>query len=223
LLYGVVYLITSASQAFGQLDPIVAYYGALDQRQVLQGEWWRLITYAWLHANPTHLVMNALLFVTLGHQLETLCALAGQALRFSLLLLWITVVSTGLFLMWLQHPAIGASGIGFGLMAAYMIQRERQLMAHRPLWQQIAGITGKMVLVAAVFTLYQGGFEENVAVEGHLAGLVAGAVGAFLWLKPWPPPPARLRLIKPLTGLNRQDIPAESPTATSPSDHPPSA
>lgn len=139
---------------------------------VLHGEWWRLFTGAFLHELPgsnglglTHIVFNMMWIATLGVFLERQLGWG----RFLALYL-ISALGSSAFVVIIdpQQGAIGASGAGFGLAAAYFVIT-RKLHEH-PIDRQRLLITCVLWLVlAAGFTSWQ----------GHLGGLLTGAVVAL--------------------------------------------
>lgn len=157
-----------------------------------QGEWWRLVTSGFLHANLVHLGFNALLLWQLGQMLEPAlgharftalytAGLAGGSLGV-VLLSWVTVV-TPLASIPLLGPAIatspvgltvGASGAVFALMGAAMAgMRERGINP----WQTSIGslVALNLVLTFAI---------PGISVGGHVGGLLAGVLAGRLLLVP---------------------------------------
>ncbi len=141
--------------------------GALFGPFVARGEWWRLVSGAFLHSGLLHLAMNMLLLWFLAQEMEPVlgrmrfllvygASLAGGAL--------------GVMLVSPMSPTVGASGAVFGLMGALVVL---QLRAHQSPWR--SGIAG-LVLVNLLFTFAIPG----ISVGGHVGGLLAGALAATL-------------------------------------------
>src|SRR5688572_9816216 len=97
--------------------------GVLNGFVVNDGEWWRLITSGFLHADPIHLLLNMFGVYFLGQILEpALGTVRFVALFFGSLL----VGSLGVLLLTPEANTLGASGAVFGLMgAAFLIMRQR--------------------------------------------------------------------------------------------------
>ena len=97
--------------------------GALFGPLVAEGEWWRLITSGFLHANLLHLALNMVLLFQLGGILEpALGKVRFAAVYFTSLLCG----SFGVMVLDPNSPTVGASGAVFGLMGALFIaQRAR--------------------------------------------------------------------------------------------------
>jgi membrane associated rhomboid family serine protease len=101
---------------------------------VVQHKFWQILTYLFLHGDVTHLVLNLLMLVFIGGEIESLWG-RWRFLRYYL----ICGVSAGLLYLLLQAffwadsglytPMVGASGAIYGLLVAYgLIFSERQLL-----------------------------------------------------------------------------------------------
>ena len=159
----------------------VLEYGATYGPLVVQGEWWRLASGAFLHSGFIHLAMNMLLLGFLSQELEP----ALGRLRFALLY-GVSLLGGSLGVMVLDPlaPTVGASGAVFGLMGALIVL---QLRAKQNPWQ--SGIGG-LVLINLVLTFAIPG----ISIGGHVGGLLAGAAaGALLQPLRWPQEGAALR------------------------------
>ncbi|GAB2771080.1 rhomboid family intramembrane serine protease [Streptomyces sp. NPDC054796] len=132
---------------------------------VAEGQWYRLLTSAFLHQEPWHIIMNMLGLWFLGPPLEAalgrvrftalylLAALGGSALTFYL-------ASPG-------QGSLGASGAIFGLFGATAVLMRRLQYDMRPILILLA--------INLVFTFTWSG----IAWEAHIGGLVTGAVIAY--------------------------------------------
>jgi membrane associated rhomboid family serine protease len=138
---------------------------------VLHGEWWRLLTSTFLHMEPgasgfglAHIVLNMFWIYTFGRFLEEKLG------RIRFLALYVLSGIGGSVLAVLLDPgqsAVGASGAGFGLAAAYFVVT-RKLHEHPINRNQIMVYLLVWLVVSAGFASWQ----------GHLGGLlVGGAVG----------------------------------------------
>lgn len=137
--------------------------GALFGPLVEAGDWWRLVTYGFLHAGLLHIGFNMLLLWLLGRELEPeLGTPRFLAIYFACLL-------TGAFGALLFSPnaaTVGASGAIFGLMgAAAAIMYARGV---NPFHTDI----GMLIL----FNLGLGFFISNVSIGGHIGGLIGGVL-----------------------------------------------
>ncbi len=141
--------------------------GALFGPLVAQGDWWRLITAAFLHYGPFHLGMNMLALYWFGTPLEEAL---GRG-RFVLLYLVSGLAgSAGALLASPTAVTVGASGAIFGMLGAIlMLQYQRTGSFQGPALTLIA--------LNLVFTFA----VPNISIGGHLGGL-AGGILAMLAL-----------------------------------------
>jgi membrane associated rhomboid family serine protease len=139
------------------------YRGALYGPAVAAGDWWRLLTAAFLHAGPFHLGLNMLALWWLGAGLETRIG------RGRYLLLYIVsglAGSAGALLLTPNTPTVGASGAIFGIMGAALVL-ERQ---GTPIFA--GSVVGLLVVNLAITFAFRG----SISVGGHLGGLIGGAL-----------------------------------------------
>jgi membrane associated rhomboid family serine protease len=136
---------------------------------VSQGEWWRLITGAFLHdpRNPLHVAFNMYVLYWLGNMLEPALGHARfVALYFASLL---AGALGALLLTDVRVFTTGASGAVFGLFgAAFVMQRARGI---DPMQSGLVPII--LLNLAITFVL------PGISIGGHLGGLVGGAAAAF--------------------------------------------
>jgi membrane associated rhomboid family serine protease len=129
---------------------------------VHNGQWYRLLTAPFLHANFTHILFNMLTLLIVGSPVE---AELGK-LRF--LAVYLVSALGGSVASYLLSPAgtlgVGASGAIFGLMGAYFV------LARRRGWE-LGTIVGLIVV-----NLVIGFASTEIDWRAHLGGLVSGAV-----------------------------------------------
>lgn len=129
------------------------------------GEWWRLLTAAFLHHGIVHLGMNMLALWWFGGPIE---AALGRA-RFLLLYLVSGLAgSAGALLASPNAITVGASGAIFGILGAALVLERLGTSVFG------GGALGIIVLNLA-FTF----LVPNISIGGHLGGLAGGALGAF--------------------------------------------
>ena len=135
---------------------------------VAEGEWYRLITGAFLHAGVLHLGLNMFALYILGSLLEPALGSARFAGVYAASVL---AGAFGALLLDPNEVTVGASGGVFGLMAAaFLIARNRGL-------DQLASQIGFFVVINLVFTFS----IPNISVGGHLGGLLGGGLAALVF------------------------------------------
>jgi membrane associated rhomboid family serine protease len=129
------------------------------------GEWWRLITAAFLHYGPIHLGMNMLALWWLGSPVE---AALGRA-RYLLVYLAAGLAgSTGALVLNPNAFTVGASGAIFGVLGALLV-----LEYHAT--GRIMGQAMTLIVINIAFSFA----VPNISIGGHLGGLVAGVLGTI--------------------------------------------
>jgi membrane associated rhomboid family serine protease len=127
---------------------------------VAQGEWWRLITSAFLHASLLHIAFNMYFLWFVGSAVE-------QALgrgRF-LLIYFVSALagSAGALVLTPATFTVGASGALFGLLgAALVLERQRNF------------VLGGSALALIVINLILSFTLANISIGGHIGGLIGG-------------------------------------------------
>jgi membrane associated rhomboid family serine protease len=147
-----------------QLTVDFALFGPL----VDTGEWYRLVTSGFLHANLVHIAFNMYLLYLLGQQLEP----ALGRIQFTVVYFFSLLTgSLGVLLLDPTAVTVGASGAVFGLMgAAVAVQRSRNINPFD------TGL-GALIVLNLVFTF---AFSRSISVGGHIGGLVGGFVAGWL-------------------------------------------
>jgi membrane associated rhomboid family serine protease len=134
---------------------------------VAYGQWWRIVTGGFLHANFLHIAFNMYLLYLLGQMLEP----SLGRLKFSLVYFVSLLMGSLLVLIVSPHsPTVGASGAVFGLMGAAAVEmRARQI----PIMQSGIGV---LILINLAFSFAVPGISWG----GHIGGLIGGALVMFL-------------------------------------------
>lgn len=131
---------------------------------VAAGEYWRLLTAAFLHGGFVHLALNMYALYLFGPPLE---AALGRVRFLALYLLSVLGGSAVSYAFSNPRiPSLGASGAVFGLLGAFFI-------VNRRLGRDTSGL---LVLVAINFAF--GFIAPNIDWRAHLGGLIAGALVA---------------------------------------------
>ena len=138
--------------------------GALFGPVVADGEWWRLITAAFLHYGPLHLGMNMLILWFVGGPIEEAIG------RVQYLVLYLVSGLAGSAGALMVHPdavTVGASGAIFGLFGALAV------LEYQHTGVLIGGPAFTLIALNLVITFLLPG----VSWGGHLGGLIGGALG----------------------------------------------
>lgn len=147
----------NASALFQQLSLVPLY--------VDNGDYWRLLTAAFMHYGLLHLAVNMLALVILGADIERYLGWA----RFLALYL-VAVLAGGVAVTLFGDPltqTVGASGGIFGLLGAAVVIQRRRRADLRPLISVI-------VLNVAI------SFLPGISLLDHLGGTIGGALAAFV-------------------------------------------
>jgi membrane associated rhomboid family serine protease len=129
------------------------------------GEWWRLLSAAFLHHGPIHLALNMLALWWFGQALE---AALG---RWRFLLLYLVsglAGSAGALLLDPGALTVGASGAIFGILGAAIVLERQQTYV-------LGGSALGLLVVNLAFTFA----VPNISIGGHLGGLAGGALGVL--------------------------------------------
>lgn len=140
---------------FGLFGPFVA-----------EGEWYRLLTSAFLHASILHIGFNMFALFFLGRILEPGI---GTPRFVALYLASLFAGSLGALLLSPDALTIGASGAVFGIFGAtFVIARHRGV-------DNLAASIGVVLVLNLVITLG----NPEISIGGHLGGLVGGVLCAL--------------------------------------------
>ena len=133
---------------------------------VAEGQWYRIITSAFVHAGLIHLLFNMLVLWWLGGALERY---AGSMRLGAIYLASITWGAAGALLFAPNALTVGASGGIYGLMAALLVLERQQGIA----------LLGSGVGVFLLLNLAITFIIPGISIGGHLGGLLGGFLGAL--------------------------------------------
>ena len=136
---------------------------------VADGDWYRLLTSAFLHYGPTHILFNMWALYVVGPPLE---AALGR-LRFTSLYLVSALGGSVLvyLLSSLGAQTAGASGAIFGLFGATFVVGKKLNLDVR--W--VIGLIALNLAFTFIIPLVS---SQNISWQGHIGGLVTGAAVA---------------------------------------------
>jgi membrane associated rhomboid family serine protease len=136
------------------------------------GEWWRLLSAAFLHGSFLHIAFNMYVLFALGPTLERILGHWRYLILYVLAAIGGSVASYVISDM--NTVSVGASGAIFGLMGALVV-------AGRRLKYDVT-----QVLVLLGINVAIGFFSPGVDWRAHLGGLVTGAIVAAIFVFPSP-------------------------------------
>ncbi|KAJ4824158.1 hypothetical protein Tsubulata_033626 [Turnera subulata] len=152
------------------------HWGAKVNSLIHQGQFWRLVTSAFLHANAGHLMVNCFSLNSVGPTIEKLSgpkrflavyfasAIAGSAMSYGLC----------------KAPSVGASGAIFGLvgsLAVFVIRHQGMIGGGKQELQHIARVILLNLMVGTAF--------RGIDNWGHLGGFLGGAAVSWLVGPAW--------------------------------------
>jgi membrane associated rhomboid family serine protease len=145
----------------------------LDGPEVAQGDWWRLITAAFLHANLIHIGFNMLALWWFGAPVEQYL---GRA-RFVGLYIASGLAGSAGALFTTKGVTVGASGAIFGILGAMAILE----------WAQTGRLLGGNAVTLIVINLAIGiaynSSGGNISIGGHIGGLAGGVLATLAFAR----------------------------------------
>jgi rhomboid protease GluP len=151
-------------------DPSLINHGALRSSEFLiNGEWWRLFTAAFVHGGITHIALNMIALWQVGSIVETLFGARRMALLYV-----IAIVGSGLAVVYFSpdYATVGASGAIFGLFGAMVSAGLRLGTRGRSLVMQ----TVPIIVINLIFTFSIPG----ISAAAHVGGLISGFLAGFI-------------------------------------------
>jgi membrane associated rhomboid family serine protease len=140
-------------------------HGVLWAPFVADGDYWRLLTAAFLHYGPFHLLLNMVALYWFGSLLEERI---GSGKYLLLYLVSGIAGSAGALLLNPTTPTVGASGAIFGVLGAgFVLERQRDYV--------FGGSALGIIVLNLVFTFS----IANISIGGHIGGLIGGALCAL--------------------------------------------
>ena len=147
-----------------------AELGMKINQNILNGEYWRLVTPMFLHGSILHLGFNLYALYILGRRIERFFG----SFRFSLLFLIAGVTGNLFSFFFTPEWSLGSSTAIFGLLAAEGVF----IYQHKSLFGDRSRIALRQIIQVAVINFLIG-LSPGIDNWGHLGGLVGGAL--FSW------------------------------------------
>jgi membrane associated rhomboid family serine protease len=134
---------------------------------VADGDWWRLLTAAFLHYGPFHLLLNMLGLWWFGTLLEQRIGSGRYLLIYVVSGL---AGSAGALVISPNSPTVGASGAIFGILGAGLVLEQQR--------DYVFGGSALGVIVANLVLTFA--WSGNISVGGHIGGLIGGALSTLV-------------------------------------------
>jgi len=167
-LIGINAVVYLAQMATENRDPSIYQLGAMQGYSVAAGEYWRLLTAAFLHGGLIHLALNMYALYLFGPVAERVLGTARFIATYFTL-----AIASSVFVYLLTAPTtptVGASGAIFGLFGLVFVLMLKSGQDVRSL----------LVLLAInAFISLQNGISWQGHLGGFLTGVVLGAVYAY--------------------------------------------
>ena len=150
--------------------------GALPDNGALHGQYWRVVTYSFLHFNGAHLLVNVLLLFWVGRIVE-----GWVGIRYAAAIYVSSVLSSAAIILLFHNlypkagATVGASGGIFGLLAAALIISHR----HSPSALDLEGRLRSWLWIAFLAGLGIS-FLPGISMAGHVGGLIGGTLLACI-------------------------------------------
>ena len=135
--------------------------GALFGPLVGNGDWWRLITAAFLHYGPIHLGFNMFFLYWIGTPVEQYL---GRGRFLAVYLVSGLAGSAGALVLSPTSVTVGASGAIFGILGAALV-----------LERQGSYVLGGSAMGLIVINLALSFVLAGISIGGHIGGLIGGA------------------------------------------------
>lgn len=150
----------------------IIFKGAVERNSILSGQWYRLITYMFIHGSLTHFLGNALSLYIFGSRIEKYYGKIKM-----LVIYFISGIVAGIFSMLFNTGmAVGASGAIFGLMAGILTYTKVKK-------RSADGFDNYLMLIFAIMGIFSGFLMDNVDNWGHIGGFIAGIVTSLVMLR----------------------------------------
>jgi rhomboid protease GluP len=151
-----------------QYESMLVAFGAKDNRLIMAGEYWRLLSPVFLHANPLHLLVNCYSLYVVGNIVERIFGHLKYAAIYFIAGLYGSIAS----FIFSVNPAVGASGAIFGLLGALVYYGVERPKVFTKYFGYDIGVT---ILVNVAIGFSMAGID-NFA---HLGGLSGGFLAAY--------------------------------------------
>lgn len=177
LLNVVVFLVMDFVLNDYQYETLIENYGILWTAVKNHGQYYRLLTYMFLHSGVEHLFNNMLVLFFVGQTLERVLSKPKFLVIYFGSGIIAGVVSMGYNMMYGRMVlSVGASGAIFGLVGAMLYT----VLINRGRLRQISA---RQIVLFVAFSLYGGIASNNVDNAAHIGGFLAGVILAMILVR----------------------------------------
>ena len=168
LIYWMVFLLDQLSRHGASLGPFMLA-GAIIPSEVVAGQWWRLITYGFLHFNFAHILFNSYALFQAGVFVEYVYGSARYAIIYTTALVG-GGIAAYLWTIGTNDVTAGGSGAIMGVFGAMAVLAFKLPPLRRELFQAAA--------IPIILTLGYGFFSPGISNAGHVGGVICGVIAA---------------------------------------------
>jgi membrane associated rhomboid family serine protease len=195
----------------------VEMQGGMIGAYVVAGQWWRIFTSAFLHADLMHIAFNMFALYQVGQFVEMIYGTPRMAIIYTL-----SAVGSGIAVVIFAPDVltIGASGAIFGLFGALAVAGSKIGEPGANIMKQTTGI----IVINLIIGFLPG---SNISYQAHIGGLVVGVLCGFILFRT--PRPRVAVAHEGAAYAQRIDpydpgvVTHEHPPITDPPSHPPHA
>ena len=148
---------------------------------ILQGQWWRLVTPAFLHGNLVHLAVNCYSLYSLAPIVETL----SGGPRLAAVYLAAAVAGNVASFYGSAAPSLGASGAVFGVGGALAVYFYRNKGIYGKRSDAVLRQLGNTLFINLVFGMTNARIDNWCALPPLRAAPLRRAAGGLAWRLPW--------------------------------------
>ncbi|MDP4163789.1 MAG: rhomboid family intramembrane serine protease [Bacillota bacterium] len=154
----------------GLRNPSIVYeFGGIINSKIDDGEYYRILSYAFIHNGLTHLIFNMGAILLLAPPIEKILGKTKYILFFL-----ICIFSTFLFIYFFSSGGVGASGFDFGLLGLFLFLI---LFRGKIVDSESKKVIITFILLGWISTLVM----PAVSISGHLGGFIAGFLSGILF------------------------------------------
>ena len=157
----------------GRTDEYALRYGINGALVFMEGQYYRLFTYMFIHAGLEHILPNMFFLFIYGSRFEKYAGRLNMAIVYILSGLAGGLLSSAANM---NGIAVGASGALFGILGAFLVMVKKS-------GQSLGGIGYMTMLAVVIFNLGMGMLSSGVDNFGHAGGLAAGLLLELLIYK----------------------------------------